>query len=241
MAVAPPNLLWMFNEFKRRAPKSWDVRLGGIVGDAAHGYGYHLAPNQLPNSDYSMQEADDRGSGVNSNYSSALDITMSHTGMVAVTNNLLKAARDPDDDRVGIAREFYGQADEDSHVEGLIHDDDEYAWRDATSDSSHLWHVHIGFFRKWNNDKAKLALFLEVLLGNEQDGGLNVSAWNEDVINNLPDRPDAKTNKKIQAGFALYLAMQRADLAFKEAHEANGRVARVEAKLDEVLKLLKGK
>ena len=231
MAEAPPNLVWMYNEFRRRAPKSWNVRLGGIVGDAAHGYGYHLAPNQLPSTDYSMQLSDDRGSKVNRNYSSAIDLTMSHEGMKAVTNNLIRAAKDPDDYRVGIAREFYGQADDDSHVEGLIHDDNEEGWDDATSDSSHLWHVHVGIFRQWNNDKEALAQLLEVLLGNPNEGGFSVSAWNEDVIKNLPDRPDAKTNPKIQAGFALYLAMQRADLAFKEAHEAN-------AKIDKLTKLV---
>lgn len=55
------------------------------------------------------------------------------------TNLLLKSAKDLNDPRLNGWREFYGQANSDTKVEGW---DTRYGIS-ATSDSSHLWHIHM--------------------------------------------------------------------------------------------------
>jgi hypothetical protein len=67
-------------------------------------------------------------------------------------------ARDP---RLRGLREWYGQADADAAVEGWDLADHE----PASSDSSHLWHLHLSFWRAYVGSMAAMAGVLSVLAG----------------------------------------------------------------------------
>src|SRR4051794_36230012 len=108
----------------------------GIVGDAAHVYGYHLGRDDLPADDYSVQlDLDQQGPG---DAASALDISMPTDQMIVVSHRLANAAlsRDP---RMRAVREFAGTRDG-RNVEAM----DIAQWQvEHGWDESHLWHVHI--------------------------------------------------------------------------------------------------
>jgi len=152
--------MWRFwEEFKKIEPT---VRLGGIYANKP---GYHNARNNLPASDYSKQLANDKlGPG---QYGSAIDLTFpsAQAGNPAIiakySSRLLKSGKDLNDDRGNYLREFYGQADSDSQVEGW---DFQYV-RPASSDSSHLWHIHLSFMRRYNNDRKAHDAILSILRG----------------------------------------------------------------------------
>lgn len=93
----------------------------------------------------------------------ALDLTMSTAEMKLRTKRLLDAAarRDP---RLRAVREFYGTIDG-RRVVGRIKDSETGAWRSSTSDSSHLWHIHISIFTTHCDDWDALAPVVEVLSG----------------------------------------------------------------------------
>jgi hypothetical protein len=58
-------------------------------------------------------------------------------------------------------REFYGNTDSDREVEGW-----DYArGRSASSDDSHLWHIHISVHRKYVADKKAMRAILSILKG----------------------------------------------------------------------------
>ena len=91
------------------------------------------------------------------------------------TSLLLASAKDQQDPRLNYMREFYGQADSDTQVEGW---DTRYG-RAATSDSSHLWHIHFSFSRATVTDPKAFAAVLSVLRGEttaQWKGATDVSA-----------------------------------------------------------------
>lgn len=135
------------------------ARLSGIVGDAAHTYGYHRGRNFVADGDYSAKLALDlAGDG---EAASALDITLSDAEMQLVTLRLLAAAK-AGDPRLAAVREFSGTTDG-----KVTHSYDLSTGREAFGewDASHLWHVHLSFYRKYVNDEASLRLVAEVLAG----------------------------------------------------------------------------
>lgn len=138
------------------------VQLGGIVGDSAHTYGYHRARAVLPEDDYSVVLRRDQ---LGPRWAaSALDITPSGVSsrviMRTLTSRLQRAVRDGDPRLKRAVREFYGTLDNESV----------YGWdlrehRAVESDSSHLWHVHLSFYRKHACQKSVLSAVADVLLG----------------------------------------------------------------------------
>ncbi|HET8581779.1 MAG TPA: hypothetical protein VFL65_00895 [Jatrophihabitans sp.] len=158
---APQALADLFNKCKAAAP-SLGLKLGGILGDQAHTYGYHRARAVLPSSDYSCQLADDRAGDAWS--ASALDLTP--TGAEAqrlITQRLIDATarKDP---RLLAVREFFGSVDG-RNVTGR----DVRGGYAVTSDDSHLWHVHLSIFRRYANDAAALAPIVDVVAGNSKE------------------------------------------------------------------------
>jgi len=119
------------------------VRLSGIYANKAH---YHntVRANQInwPTS-YSIRlpldltQPTDKARGE--------DLTMSTAEMIKRTGYLRASALHPDDDRLGCLREFYGTLNG-TTVYGLSHDSPTSAWRQVSSDASHLWHIHKSFF-----------------------------------------------------------------------------------------------
>lgn len=147
-----------------------DAKLGGIYADKA---GYHNYRNNLPSNDYSVEEvANDRlGPG---DKASAIDITLSAGDMVKFSTRLANAckSRDP---RLFIGgepviREFIGTLDNKNvycymltggKAQGVPTD----AGVDWGRDTSHLWHVHISFIRKFINSELAMSGILSILKG----------------------------------------------------------------------------
>jgi endonuclease/exonuclease/phosphatase family metal-dependent hydrolase len=163
--IAPPELYRIYAKIKPYVPH----KIGGVVGDAAHGSGYHLSREDNRSTDYSVQApADRRGS---SRYAAAIDITMDPARMKLVTARLRKACT-PDvdgnyDDRIECVREFIG-----TETGRAVCGYNRYktgrsvGWHPSGySDSSHLWHVHISVFRDRVNDANEMTGLAEVIAG----------------------------------------------------------------------------
>jgi hypothetical protein len=118
----------------------------GVVGDAAHSYGYHLARNQLPGSDYSVQLAADREG--NGDAASALDISLPPDQMIAVTARLRAAAK-AGDPRLYALREFAGTLDGRTTFNRDLSNATEGF---GNWDDSHLWHIHLSGYRRYADD-----------------------------------------------------------------------------------------
>lgn len=152
--------LWRFwTEFKALEPS---VELGGIYANKS---GYHNSRNANSSSNYSVREAEDQsGPG---DKSAAIDLTFpdAQRGDYRTINKycqrLLASSKDSNDPRLDDIREWYGQTDSDSHVEGW----DCRHLLDITSDNSHLWHIHISVDRGKVAIWATYAKVLSVLRG----------------------------------------------------------------------------
>lgn len=158
-AIAPHAIERLWDDINRAIPPAV---MSGIVGDASHSFGYHLARRDLPVGDYSVQlPKDKRGSGANA---SALDVSLPPELMRVVTGRLLHAAH-RHDRRLSGLREFCG----------TLNGRDTYPW-DLASDSSeginswddsHLWHIHLSFFREYADNYQVLAPVADVMSGAE--------------------------------------------------------------------------
>lgn len=152
---APAALLWLADEIIKVIPTA---ELSGIVGDPSHTYGYHRCRNVLPSSDYSVQTAPDKEG--NGDAASALDMKYSAKWMKIITKRLMDSAKDQNDLRLNYMREFFGTLNG-STVSGW----DTYYGKPATSDDSHLWHVHLSILRKYCDSKKHMAQILSVIKG----------------------------------------------------------------------------
>jgi len=191
---APSAIKWLAAEW---IAAIGSAAMSGIVGDRNHRYGYHRARAVLPPSDYSVRLADDRAGDAWA--ASALDIKMNAAAMATVTARLRAAALDPDDDRPRFIREFYGTLDGRA-VFGLTHDSGGGAWRHATSDNTHLWHVHISFFRRHATSMDAMRAVLSIITGSSRrdddmnlDDKIKLSAWIPDTWPDLADTISVRT------------------------------------------------
>lgn len=159
MTVAPKAIYALYD----RVTVSSKV-LSGIAGDASHSFGYHVARNQLPPTDYSVVLPLDKLGA--SNCASALDIGLSTKDMILVSHRLLVACQD-NDPRVSTVREFFGADATDTVVIGWDRHDPNNTHDDtpSTSDDSHLWHVHISMYRVYANNAAAIAPIADVING----------------------------------------------------------------------------
>lgn len=139
------------------------TELGGIYADKP---GYHNTRAGNDPHNYSVVDAEDQGGP--SNLAAALDWTFpdAQAGrydlIIKYSKRLLDSGEDVNDSRLDWMREFYGQADEDTKVEGW-----DYRYGEpSTSDPSHLWHIHFSFSRNALT-KANMDLLLAVLRGDD--------------------------------------------------------------------------
>ena len=200
-------------------------------GDYANKPGYHNMRQQLPSYDYSVCDLppDDGGP---SDVCAALDWSFpeAHSGdysrISKYTQRLLASAKDPNDPRLNGWREFYGQSDYDSYVEGW---DCRYSYA-VTSDSSHLWHIHISECRDQTTSQQNKDNLLSVLRGETvEEWGDDVSAkdvWNYDVD---------PSSGKYTAGGTQWTVYQRTNYL---ANEFAPAVAQQLADITEQLKAL---
>lgn len=178
----PDPVWWLWLTFDALHP---DVRLGGIVADKPgfHSSGKKNAANWPQN--YSIRDAVNR-SGVGWEKASALDLTFpdaqggDYRSIDKYTSRLMASALDAKDPRLDmILFEFYGQADSDKAVEGY----NEYREDAVTSDSSHLWHIHLSFLRSKVGDWWGMWALYTVL------AGWTVEQWRASLPESAPKPP----------------------------------------------------
>lgn len=142
-------------------PQIRGVRLGGIYADKRCYHNTRSANESRWPDAYCIRLGLDRqGPG---DKAAAIDYTMPDDEMRRRTGYLAAAAsaRDP---RLAAVREFYGTVDSRT-VFGRSKDSRTGAWRSSSSDTSHLWHIHISVFRAYTDDWDELAPILSVLAG----------------------------------------------------------------------------
>ena len=156
---APQALIWLGSKVR----PDLGGTLSGIVGDAAHTYGYHRGPAYIPSSDYSKQLSEDKQSP-SAYMASAIDMSFSDAKMRLYTGRL-KAAADRNDPRLKYIREFYGTLDS-VNVYGRTHDGSgDSSWERSSADNTHLWHIHISILRKYCNTQSVMQGLLDILAG----------------------------------------------------------------------------
>lgn len=140
------------------------VQLGGVCADKP---GYHNTRDRVLSrwgSDYSTRLAIDLlGPG---NVCAGLDLTPgTKAQMILYSTRLRDACLDPIDDRTKYIREWIGTLNG-TNVACYIHDTESSGFRfDGTRDSTHLWHIHISWFRKWAADPLAGEAIASVLNG----------------------------------------------------------------------------
>lgn len=171
MAENPSALVRLITEFLKAEP---DARNSGIF---ARKSGYHnsrrnhqLGINGGSPSDYSIQTSADKQGPADS--AAALDISFDSARLrsdfrsIAKYSNRIYVAMKNRDPRLFykgemVWREFFGNIDLDRTVEGWSL----YRERAATSDDSHVWHIHMSEFRKFVENWDATKGMLDILLG----------------------------------------------------------------------------
>lgn len=168
--VAPNDLYQIYEQID---PYYKTMKVGGVVGDAKHGSGYHLSSDDLRRrglaGDYSIQcPADKRGEG---RYAAGIDVTFgSLDEMIRCTQRMLAACR-ANDERVECVREVIGTING-RQVCGFNRVATGSGTRSRVgyvasgySDSSHLWHIHASILRDYVDDDNKMKGLAELLAG----------------------------------------------------------------------------
>lgn len=123
----------------------------GFKGDTEHLYGYHRsrawvkASRFCTNTTYSVSETPGNRKGGESNWVCAIDVTLPTKDLLAVCKRLDAASRAGTMEKV---TEWYGNKDGNQQVDGWDNIRNEV----ASSDDSHLWHLHMSFDRGRANE-----------------------------------------------------------------------------------------
>lgn len=116
----------------------------GIRGDSAHLRGYHRSRNFILNSPFCSDRGYSVTAGVNqggdANWIAAMDISLPTPVLMAVCGRLNVAVLQGHIEKIV---EWFGNLNGDTRVDGY----DNIANTVATSDASHLWHLHLSFAR----------------------------------------------------------------------------------------------
>jgi hypothetical protein len=226
---------YLWEELHKLEPSS---QLGGIY-TAKPGYHGTRAENQAKwPGNYSIVDKEDLGGP--SDKAAAIDWTFpdAQAGHYATidkySSRLLASGKDPNDSRLDGWREFFGQADSDTGVEGW-----DFRYVEASSsDSSHLWHIHLSCDRDKVTSKANMDKLLEVLRGDDMtisdadadkvaektltfDGMIDTPVWH----------PGHSTNPKITISTAVEISMDEAHGANVKAEQALAAIAELKALL----------
>lgn len=156
--VTPAALDWLADNlckhFKRPRVAA------GTVGDPNHRNGYHRSQEFLLRSSLSTNASYSIESGLTAEQArwvSALDFTPATAAeMILISKRIHWATR------AGLLEgvvEWYGNLGGDNRVDGW----DNIRNRIATSDQSHMWHLHLSFRRKLANDRKLMQTTFNVL------------------------------------------------------------------------------
>lgn len=136
---------------KLRAHYGVDAFALGSKGDANHLYGYHrsaawvLNSRYCTNRSYSVTETSGNRAPGDPNWLCAVDATLPYAELLAACQRLDAAVRSG---RLEKITEWYGNKDGDQRVDGY----NNIANAVASSDDSHLWHLHMSFDRGRANE-----------------------------------------------------------------------------------------
>lgn len=212
---------WLWLRLKELEPNS---RLGGIYANKS---GFHNTGNNNERywpGNYSIRDTRNRRGPWWREYASAIDWTFpdaqagNYTTIAKYTKRLFVSAQNPNDPRLDlILFEFYGQDDNDRHVEGY----NEFREEFVTSDSSHLWHIHISFWRDACGDFWAMWALLTVLMNWSMDQWMASlpkkpeqvpsTDWTVNVIMSLPTLRQGSSGTYVRTLQAL-LAKHNVDL-----------------------------
>lgn len=149
---------------------------------------------------YSIRDAPNRTGPWWQWKSSALDWTFpeAHGGNYAriakYMQRLIRSAKDSADPRLDLVLyEFFGQADNDVQVEGY----NEYQERDASSDPSHLFHIHFSFLRSACGDFWAMWALLTVLMG------WTVAQWRASLPGGAQPSPSPSGGSGVGSNFMI--------------------------------------
>jgi hypothetical protein len=188
--TAAPALVTLGQQLRRR----WPAAQIGIRGNDVHLSGYHRSRRWIKESRFSKNRtysvsrtAGDR-SGGDPNWACALDFGgISQSELHAVCKRLDSAVRAG---RLEKITEWYGNFGGDDRVDGF----DNIADRLASSDSSHLTHLHMSFDRgRANEDHSDV---LAVLIGDDM-------SWDETLPLPAAEFPELGGQTKEKAGLLL--------------------------------------
>ena len=218
----PPTLAKLTADLRTRYGVSRS--LIGCKGDVNHLRGYHRSREWILNSpysrdgagDYSVQATLDKTGDARWLCAMDLQTKAGVPELIEICRRLDVAVRA---DRLPQIREWYGNADGDKIVDGW----DNLRDRAASSDSSHLWHLHVSFFRSranWDH-----SLLFDVITGDDMafrdDADARALIWRtygvlamQDTVDNHVNNP-AEPNELARAirGIAAELTAARAELA----------------------------
>lgn len=140
----------------------------GIKGNRTHYRGGHrsrwfiLKSPYCTNRSYTVSRTPGDRTGGDGNELAALDLTLPTDKLITLCRRLDAALRSGQFEGV---TEWYGNTDGDQRVDGF----DNIANRVASSDPTHLWHVHITFDRGVLHNRAFFERLLDTLTGDEDD------------------------------------------------------------------------
>lgn len=167
---------WLWLQLRLLEPTVGEF--GGILAwkSGFHSTGAYNERNHPGN--YSIRDDVNRTGSWWRDKSSALDWSFkdakkgNYATIARYTTRLLKSARDSSDPRLDrVLYEFFGNADSDDDVEGW----NVYKNQAATSDKTHLWHIHFSFLRSACGDYHAMWALLSVLQG------YSVTQWRESI------------------------------------------------------------
>lgn len=136
----------------------------GAKGDLDHRRGYHRSRRFLLRSPFSVSQyysvIEPGNLKGDEDWICAIDISLPEPQLIATCKRLDQAVRAGKLEKVA---EWYGNTNGDNHVDGF----DNIANAIASSDPSHLWHLHISLIRgRANEDHSDL---LAILTGKDDD------------------------------------------------------------------------
>lgn len=162
--IVTVELDWLGDELCRHTGRPRVA--AGTKGDRHHVRGSHRSQEWIKRSAYCTSRTYTVQGGLSAlqeRYVAGFDFTPGNVeDMVAQSKRILAAMKTG---RLNEVREFYGNVDGDQVVDGW----DNVRDRAASSDSSHLWHWHLGIDRRHLTDKALMERILAIALGTEPE------------------------------------------------------------------------
>lgn len=207
--VIPPELAYLARNLRNHY--ELPASAVGTRGNNVHVRGYHRSRRWLlesrfaRNRNYSVTDSESNQHGGNANWICALDLSLDSRRLIEACRRLDIAVRSGTLEKVA---EWYGNKDGDKRVDGY----DNIANKVASSDDSHLWHLHVSFLRGHANDNH--ADVFAVITGVGWDEPQvptkpttpDSLEWTEEMIRNLPQLVMGATGAHVRTAQALLCA-----------------------------------